>query len=362
MSSRLTKNLSKILDYKKGNRIKVSTLDKIYLGYLPLSTAFPNLRTTSIETFRNLYRGILKHNDSNMWKYIQKNADKFYELKGYLELKEVKDKYFKMSSDPRKYTLIFGQPQNVSQKNVSRYKESVRFPQTLPFFIEKFGEIQGPLKYKELVSRKTKMFTYEGHLDKYGPEEGKRKWALFSANKKRNFPMLLAKNGREAFEITLHNFPRFEKIYNIFKDHGIDSSIGVQILGELIDGDILKKSYQSSRAAKIFIEPILEYLNQYQFLQNSFGWSSKTEKIFTRNGKSYKMDFINEDLKLAIEYDGRYYHSNPKQQEVDAIKADIMVEHGYTLFRFREGIDVSLDFYTEIKEFIKDKYENQKNN
>jgi hypothetical protein len=87
----------------------------------------------------------------------------------------------------------------------------------------------------------------------------------------------------------------------------------------------------------------------------------------------HEADIFLEDYKIVIEYDGEYYHSNPKRFRNDNIKTNFFQKEGYKLIRMREGnlpplkglcIKVETDKFTkldinnlliQIRKFIKDK-------
>lgn len=129
----------------------------------------------------------------------------------------------------------------------------------LEYFIEKYGEEKGTLKYNEV--NKQKILSYENFIRKYGDEDGKDKWESYLSNSRN----LYSNISQELFDIL---------------------------------ADKLKVSAGNCFYAK---------LNYEKYLYNLT--------------KSYKYDFCLEDKKLIIEYNGDLYHANPNiYSQNDVIK------------------------------------------
>jgi hypothetical protein len=252
-------------------------------------------------------------------------------------------------------------------KKYSEYIANISYKNSLNYYKEKYGEEEGQIRYEEVVRKRTKKFKLEGWIEEFGEEEGTRKWHEHNQKKVTDLTKYLDSYGEKQFHLLFKKrFVKLEPIKNILFEY-LDTKQTSAVLQKIWDtGIIIKKGQQSSISARNLLRPIHEFIKSLGLKNSYYGWDNKKEKIFEdlNTGKKYRFDYISEDLKLAIEYDGKYYHGTEDIKNNDLIKSRIIQEHGYTLFRFKEGEMQELSFLCDVKNWIEEriKDEDKKNN
>lgn len=132
-----------------------------------------------------------------------------------------------------------------------KYKErnrKVGYGSSIQYYIEKYGEVEGPERYNNKINRGIYSGSLKGYIEKHGEKEGTEKWYEVQASKRS-------------------------------WSHNIGPSKSSLIIKELLD--------------KCGIEYEMEY------------------KVRHKNGLSF-VDYYLPDLNVIIEFYGDYWHGNPK--------------------------------------------------
>ena len=194
---------------------------------------------------------------------------------------------------------------------------------TLKNLIKRHGVEQGELLWNEYCTKqKTAGSSEEWFVRKYGEIEGKEKWK--SANK--------AKGCLLDNYVKKYGEAGFEKYIEACENRS-------------------SSRFVSKISQKIFWE-IFDYLTPDEKENCYFKELNKEFGKYCNNTKSYRyFDFVVTNIKLCIEYNGDFWHANPKIYkcdeypnpynkklsasdiwEHDRIKNNIMIESGYKVF------------------------------
>lgn len=222
------------------------------------------------------------------------------------------------------------------------------------FFINKYGEEEGKRKWKEYCDRqaytcsyeyfkekfnmseeefnkynKSRAITKESMINKYGEDEGNKRWKEYC--KKQSY------TNSEKYFIEKYGEEDGKRKYleiNFLKSHTLDSYIkkyGQMEGSERYNNYI--KTIQKIRSKE-------QYKNYIECKHNSFAYSKISQDLFLEldsiyskkykniyygikedvgefsihddeKNKQYYYDFVIEDIKFCIEFNGDYWHCNP---------------------------------------------------
>ena len=195
-------------------------------------------------------------------------------------------------------------------KSKETMNENNNNPLTLEYYIKR-GYSKS--KAEEMLKDRQSTFSLEKCIEKYGKEEGYKKW----------------KERQEKWQETLNNLPEEEKKrINKAKSTGL----------------LLSKGY-SNVSQKLFWK-LYEYIkNDYKDIY--FATLDKKLKIFTEknneylveknDGGCYFLDFYIQDNNKVIEFDGDYWHSEARGNvERDNKREQELINMGFIIKRVKE--------------------------
>lgn len=90
--------------------------------------------------------------------------------------------------------------------------------------------------------------------------------------------------------------------------------------------------------------PIQSSMKQFAVYESllELGYEPIIEKVvLTTDGKQHKVDMVLEDLSIAIEYDGIYWHNSEANVTRDKAKSESLIQSGWKVIRMRECNDRS---------------------
>lgn len=223
---------------------------------------------------------------------------------------------------------------------------------TLKNLTEKFGDEEGKRRFDEYRAKQAYSNTLEYMIEKYGTEKGTEKY--YSANKNRaiTFDNCVKKHGKEKGSKIWNGYVEKQRTAGISLEYFIEKhgeKVGTEIHAEVnkkksmsyegfllrAAGDIevattkfnecQKKLWESSikhrgvsRSSQVVFEKIrdklieLGYLNFY-YAEHNCEWGVN---IVNKNRYAY-FDFFLKDTGKVIEYNGNYYHANPRMYDKD---------------------------------------------
>ncbi len=191
-----------------------------------------------------------------------------------------------------------------NNKDWDAYRERQAYTNTLPYFVEVYGEIEGLNKYKEINSNKDSS-SLSANISRYGEEEGLNKF-LEKCER--------ADSSSIKYYIRKYGEEEGTKQYNYLRT--IDRYI--EKYGEFKGTLLFNRRYNSPETTQASKESmnnlfnfIIDYLEQTSFtLQYYVGARGKKEFSILKNNKRYFYDFAVPDIKLIVEYHGSRYHYN----------------------------------------------------
>lgn len=227
---------------------------------------------------------------------------------------------------------------------IERYKISQSLPRgaTLEKFTVDYGPIWGPVRWQEYCDRQAYTNTLEYKANTYNMSESEFKnYNKSRASTKRNF-------------IKRHGKFEGERLWNEYKDRqSYTKSLQYQI--DLHGEEEGRKKFAEINAKKV--NDINSFINRYgfeegvrkfkEYTQRGRGISYAEQKFITRMREmltlyedqeshiqyvfmhecgAYAVDYYNKEMKLVVEYNGDYWHMNPKIFKAD----DIIKQSGVT--------------------------------
>ena len=364
-------------------------------------------------------------NEENLFKIYRNNNN-------LINFKNIEEKYFPESPKCRicndsiywsnvavrtsvtgNYYLDGRSYQNYREYNGIRYNLSVcercffeKFPERkeknkLPFngcnhYLEWAYNIPNEV-YKE-QSKKRNSRTKKSFIGKHGPEEGQKRWDAYCQKQSitNTFEYKQEKYGWTEEEFKEYNNSRAVTLNNCIKRHGIKE-------GTKIFKDYCKRQAYAGNTLEYFIKKLGEKEGNLKYaeickakLSNFGGFSKISQKIFTKLDKllekynlttfyknknrefsitfdkTYFIDYYIDELKLAIEFNGDYWHANPLFYKpgtqiifpgnvnilVDSIwirdkkREEDLSKNGYTMITVweSEGIENSVEYLFNIIE------------
>jgi len=191
---------------------------------------------------------------------------------------------------------------------------------TLENFKEKYGEDEGARRWEEYRNIQAVTNTFEYKKEKYGWNE--KDFKEFNKGRAVTLRNLIKKHGEDEGTRMFNEYVEKQKVNGKTLDWFIEKY--GENCGKLIYKDVSlgkAKGSKSSRGcssnvSQIFFEKLDSYLssNYTTYYQRKNG-----EKIFyvDKINKSYLLDYYIEELKVSVEFNGDYYHANPKKYHKD---------------------------------------------
>ncbi len=191
-----------------------------------------------------------------------------------------------------------------NNKDWDAYRERQAYTNTLQYFVEVYGEIEGLNKYKEINSSKDSS-SLKANVNRYGEEEGIKKFLEKCENCESNsIKYYIRKYGEE------EGIKRYKHLRTI--DGYIEK------YGEFKGTLFFNRRYNrtgSMQASKESMNNLFSFI--CKFLDDNFtdltyfvGANNKKEYTILKNDKRYFYDFAIPEIKLIVEYNGSRYHYN----------------------------------------------------
>lgn len=218
----------------------------------------------------------------------------------------------------------------------------------LNFFIDRYGDSLGKIKYELINRRRSYTNTKLYYIEKYGDELGNIKWNELNKKRSHTLDSYIFKYGNEEgtrkYHETLRN--RFTSRVNRSRDSNVQIKF-CQDLYNALNDEYKKYVYGMPISNGYFIN----------FELNEFNIKCCVPDIRIKN--------------ILIEYDGDYWHSNPEVKTRDLQKTKLLTKMGYKIYRVLDSSyqlnseyilsDVLKFIYENIDiNFTKNKYENNK--
>lgn len=236
------------------------------------------------------------------------------------EYKKMSDLEFKKYNKSRAITkenMIKKYGAEKGLKKFLDYCDKQAYTNSLDYFCKKYGKAKGEMKWKDLNI--SKGHSYDAYIKKYGKSKGEEKYIKYM----NSFPHVFYSNiSKELFE-RLDNYFHFSKVY-------------------------------------------------YEPKTKEFG------KYYKEGKRYYFYDFVLPEIKLCIEFNGDYFHANPKFfkecdtpnpynktltakeiWEAGECKNNVIIKCGFELLKVWES-DYNNDkdkVFNDIVKFIKERYE-----
>lgn len=269
--------------------------------------------TKKIKSFRKfnveywVQKGFSKDESEIKVKEFQKENNNKYIKKAL----ENPDNYIDRTQTQIQYWIKMGFSQEEATQKLSQRQSTT----SLAFFIKKYGEIEGLIKYNENIKRFSYTSSRKFYIDKYGEMEGNK---IFD-------------------EILLKRVVKFNK---------------------------------SSKEAYNFLKPIYKFIRKNGIEINDIYWGvgSSNEWFINFNKCLFFYDFTIKPLKIIIEYHGTSFHPKDgdtswvsihgekydEKIKIDKLKKEIAEINGFTYFTVYSDEKISLK-QQELIEIIKKK-------
>ena len=315
--------------YKRFNRLPKSpnmvNYDMEFLMDIPQSilVKYCKRRAVTIETMTEIYgeeEGLERFNAYREKQSYSNSLQHFKDTKGWS--KEDFDNYNKgravtLENLQKKYGKEEG------SKRFNEYREKQSYSNKLPYFIEKYGEVEGESIY--LAINKSKGITLENLQKKYGKEEGYKRRVKFVSNCVVTLEKMTNKYGDE----------EGGKRYNKWRDAFYGNGSAVSKISQKLFWAIYNRLPDKWKEKCKFGE------HKYEF--NCY------DKAFKR---SYFYDFVIKDLNICIEYNGEHCHVNEKLKELDVVAW----ENWKSPYRDAKSRDEQIEYDKIKKQFLYDNY------
>lgn len=236
-----------------------------------------------------------------------------------------------------------------NNKDWDAYRERQAYTNTLPYFVELYGEIEGLNKYKEINSSKDSS-SLLANVNRYGEEEGIKKFLEKCKNCESN-----------SIKYYIRKYGEFKGVKRYKHLRTIDGYI--EKYGEFKGTLFFNRRYnrtESMQASKESMNNLFSFI--CKFLDDNFidltyfvGANNKKEYTILKDDKRYFYDFAIPEIKLIVEYNGSRYHYNEN--------CDYSKLHTYnTLDEMKMRDDLKREFtinlgYTYIEVFDTDDFE-----
>jgi len=209
------------------------------------------------------------------------------------------------------------------ERRFNEYRSKQAYSNTLEYMIKKYGVEEGTEKYYS--ANKKRAITLENCVDKHGEEKGTVVWNGYVEKQRTagiSLEYFIEKHGKEA-GTEIHAMVNKKKLMTfegfLFRANGDVEAATVEF--NKYQQNLWKSSIKNrgvSKSSQIVFSKIrdklveLGYLNFY-FADHNCEWGVN---IINKNRYVY-FDFFLKDTGKAIEYNGNYYHANPRIYDKD---------------------------------------------
>lgn len=208
-------------------------------------------------------------------------------IRRYLESKEKRSKYKTLDG----LIILFGE-----DEGHRRYNDLLKsLNRSLDSYIERYGYDEGYKKYLERCDKISRSSTLDGFIDRYGEELGGYLYNDHADKSKNTLENFISRHGENEGNRRWNEY--LEKLANR-KNYSI-SKISLELF-DSIKSRLIKLGYEDS--------DILYGENEQSFLIDIIGLNKKA---------NVRPDFYLKSRKLAIEFYGDYWHSNPERLSED---------------------------------------------
>lgn len=227
------------------------------------------------------------------------------------------------------------------QKERSKAKSS-----SLESLIERYGEEVAKEKYKQQIERKSHSHTIQGYIDRYGFEEGTKRFIARQEKFKESWSKIPKEELARIRKLQSNSLDSMRERYGIEKGTNL-----------YIEARKRASNRASVESMKVFLPLYTELLNRgFKDEDILFGYNGKKEKYLHENTTFYYYDFCIESLKLIVEYNGLMYHPKSPNDETwfhpfnpnitaeekynyDKTKNQFAIDRGYRVITVWEDVD-----------------------
>lgn len=205
-------------------------------------------------------------------------------------------KRWKKYCDRQAYTCsfeYFAKTRGMTKEQFEQFNKSRAV--TEENMIKRYGEEEGKKRWKKYCRTHCYINTEEYFIDKYGIEEGKKKYKELNRLKSQNLELFINKYGED---------------------------MGIKLwLERTIEKNVKHALFYSKISQELFIK--LEEIYKDKFEKFYYGIKNTNNGEFhiydEVNKRFYFYDFVIEDIKFAIEFNGDYWHANPNIYKPDEL-------------------------------------------
>lgn len=241
--------------------------------------------------------------------------------------------------------------QGFTDSEADQLVSAVQTKNTLPAFIDRYGEYEGTQRYFEHYVRHSYLIRLPGFIDRYGEEEGKKKHKDYCKRRGQSLENLIAKYGEE------EGLKRYD-LYNSKKTHTFENY-------QKWYGDDAESRWKENRrkwgsVGNVSKESLRFFVRMYRFCRRLgierkdifLGCHGSKEWSVEHNDRTFWYDFTIPKLNLVVEYNGDHVHANPdwdktklnewrhafsratadESIEYDALKRKTIENLGFTLY------------------------------
>ena len=167
---------------------------------------------------------------------------------------------------------------------------------------------------KELVSERQRTFSLEKCIERYGEEEGCKRF----------------EERQQKWQNTLNNKP-LEEIIRINRAKFLNAGKnGYSAISQELFWAIYEQV--KNNFSKIYFGQLNQKTKDKETGEKNWEYVIKMDK------KVYMLDFFVKDTKKIIEFDGDYWHhKKPECLEKDRLRDEALTKAGYTIKRIKEG-------------------------
>lgn len=239
---------------------------------------------------------------------------------------------------------------------------------SLKYFIKKYGEEIGRVKFEEKCKSSGKSNTLAHYIEKYGIEKGTTKWenrapTCFTKDYWYSKGYTEEETSRKRKEISSRGKQFFVKKYGVVN--------GLKKYIEYRETNSSKLGISSKESLNFF----LPLINEIDIPEEYFyiGYGNKKEYFISTKNNFFMYDFCIPKIKLIIEYNGSMFHYNPdfkyksktnflgtpleQLKAKDELKTKTAMELGFTVLTVfdTDNLDEKIKEYsTTIKDKLKD--------
>lgn len=240
-----------------------------------------------------------------------------------------------------------------NDKDWKAYRERQAYTNTLPYFVELYGEIDGIAKYKEINSSKDSS-SLSANIKRYGEVEGLNKFLEKCENcESKSVKYYIRKYG-EVEGLKRYNYLRTIEGY-------------IEKYGEFKGTLFFNRRYNPPETMQASKESMLNVFNFLcTYLDENFtdltyfvGANGKKEYSILKNNKRYFYDFAIPEIKLIVEYNGSRYHYN-ENYNYDNIQTYLTLDELKTKDELKRNFTTELG-YTYVEVYDTDEFEEKIN-